>query len=86
MCDNGYPFTTEPNILKEMIAPTDFVGELVNEITGGAPVAQTLPDGSMTNIPWRPTKPKYSTNEIYFDIIEEIDCIIDAWVFFLIIK
>jgi len=78
MMDNGHPFTTEPNVLKEMIAPTDFVGELVNEITGAQAVSTQIPDGTMTNIPWRPTRPKYSTNEIYFDIIEEIDCTIDA--------
>lgn len=78
MMDNGHPFTTEPNVLKEMISPTDFVGELVNEITGAQAVSTQIPDGTMTNIPWRPTRPKYSTNEIYFDIIEEIDCTIDA--------
>eukprot|EP01102_Stenamoeba_stenopodia_P008024 TRINITY_DN2275_c0_g1_i1.p1 TRINITY_DN2275_c0_g1~~TRINITY_DN2275_c0_g1_i1.p1 ORF type:complete len:418 (+),score=72.55 TRINITY_DN2275_c0_g1_i1:178-1431(+) len=78
MMDNGHPFTTEPNVLKEMIAPTDFVGDLVNEITGAQAVSTQIPDGTMTNIPWRPTRPKYSTNEIYFDIIEEIDCTIDA--------
>lgn len=79
MMDNGYPFTTEFNVLKEMIAPSDFVADLAAEFTGTQGNQKTqLPDGSMTNIPWRPTRPKYSTNEIYFDIIEEIDCIIDV--------
>jgi len=31
-----------------------------------------LPDGSLSNTPWRKMGVKYATNEIYFDIVEEI--------------
>ena len=33
--------------------------------------------GVSSNIPWRKKGLKYTNNEIYFDIVEEIDCIID---------
>ena len=37
----------------------------------------TLPTGQLSNVPWRRTGVKYANNEAYFDVIEEIDCILD---------
>jgi AP-3 complex subunit mu len=36
-----------------------------------------LPTGQLSNVPWRRTGVKYTNNEAYFDVIEEIDAIID---------
>jgi AP-3 complex subunit mu len=104
MLDNGVPFTTEPNILREMIAPPNIITNVVGSLTGrlnnpflvlsflnffilqynkliktsgNSSVNEMLPDGSLTNIPWRKMGVKYTNNEIFFDITEEIDCIID---------
>merc|ERR1711907_834841 len=79
MMDNGFPLTTEPNILKSMILPPTTIGRMVGTVTGNsaATVVSELPDGTLSNVPWRKAGAKYSNNEIYFDIIEEIDCIID---------
>lgn len=40
-------------------------------------VSETLPTGQLSNVPWRRTGVKYTNNEAYFDVIEEIDAIID---------
>jgi AP-3 complex subunit mu len=40
-------------------------------------VSSTLPSGQLSNIPWRRTGVKYTNNEAYFDVIEEVDAIID---------
>lgn len=40
-------------------------------------LSETLPTGQLSNIPWRRSGVKYTTNEAYFDVIEEIDAIID---------
>jgi len=40
-------------------------------------VADQLPQGQLSNVPWRRTGVKYANNEAYFDIIEEIDAIVD---------
>lgn len=37
----------------------------------------TLPSGQLSNIPWRRSGVKYANNEAYFDVIEEVDAIID---------
>lgn len=40
-------------------------------------VSNTLPSNQLSNIPWRRLGAKYTNNEAYFDLIEEIDAIID---------
>lgn len=40
-------------------------------------MGDTLPTGQLSNIPWRRAGVKYTNNEAYFDVIEEIDAIID---------
>jgi len=77
MMDNGIPFTTEPNALMEMIPPHNKVQQLIGNITGNSKMSGVLPDGSLSNTPWRKSGVKYSTNEIYFDIVEEVDTTID---------
>lgn len=36
-----------------------------------------LPTGQLSVVPWRRTGVKYTNNEAYFDVVEEIDAIID---------
>jgi AP-3 complex subunit mu len=77
MMDYGYPFTTEPNVLKAMIAPPSVLSRLTTVATGKSFVSEELPDGTLSNMPWRQTGMKYSQNEIYLDIVEEIDGVFD---------
>jgi len=77
MLDNGFPLATEANILKELIRPPNMLRTVVNTVTGKSNVADTLPTGQLSNIPWRRAGVKYTNNEAYFDVIEEVDAIID---------
>lgn len=77
MLDNGYPLATESNVLKELIKPPNILRSVVNTVTGQSNVADTLPTGQLSNVPWRRTGVKYTSNEAYFDVTEEIDAIID---------
>jgi len=77
LMDNGIPFTTEPNSLVEIIPTSNIVNKVVGSITGQSRMTGAVGDGSLSNTPWRKTGVRYPTNEIYFDIVEEIDCIID---------
>lgn len=40
-------------------------------------MSSVLPSGQLSNVPWRRADVKYTNNEAYFDIIEEVDAIID---------
>ncbi|XP_074502545.1 AP-3 complex subunit mu-1 [Sebastes fasciatus] len=77
MLDNGFPLATESNVLKEMIKPPTILRSVVNTLTGSSNVGDTLPTGQLSNIPWRRAGVKYTNNEAYFDVIEEIDAILD---------
>ncbi|XP_039623867.1 AP-3 complex subunit mu-2 [Polypterus senegalus] len=77
MLDNGFPLATESNILKELIKPPTILRTMVNTITGSTNVGDQLPTGQLSVVPWRRTGVKYTNNEAYFDVVEEIDAIID---------
>lgn len=77
MLDNGFPLATESNILKELIKPPNILRTIANTVTGKSNMAGTLPTGQLSAIPWRRTGVKYTNNEAYFDVVEEVDAIID---------
>ena len=80
MLDNGFPMITEPNALNSLIAPPSMMQALAKTFTGKSSVSDTLGDGAMSVIPWRRSGVAYTANEILFDIMEEIDCIVERCV------
>lgn len=79
MVDYGWPLTTEPNALKAMIRPPSMMGKIQQAVTGAsnAVISDVLPNGTISNMPWRKSGVKYSQNEVYVDIVEEVDAIVD---------
>eukprot|EP00741_Cyanophora_paradoxa_P006502 tig00001003_g6293.t1 len=78
MLDNGMPLTTEPGILKSMILPPSLANRVLATVGNQSQVRSSLPEGTLGNIPWRRHGIRYASNEIYFDLIEEVDCILDS--------
>ena len=78
MLDHGYALTVEPNALKAMIPPPSIMGKLSGVMSGESGISDVLPDGTISSMPWRKTGVRYTQNEIYFDIEEEISGIVDA--------
>lgn len=80
MMDNGIPMTTEPNVLKTMIIPPTILGRVATSmgVSDKSNITADLPEGMLTSIWWRRKGVKYTNNEIYLDVIEEIDCSIDT--------
>ena len=60
----------------ETIAPACLKGKVVFKMSH-CRVSETLPTGQLSNVPWRRMGVKYTNNEAYFDLVEEIDAIID---------
>mmetsp|Transcript_44982 Transcript_44982/g.75052 ORF Transcript_44982/g.75052 Transcript_44982/m.75052 type:complete len:467 (+) Transcript_44982:257-1657(+) len=75
VCDSGMPCITELNILKDMIPPPSVMNRLSSAMSGnkGVVVSSDLPEGVLSNVPWRRAGVKHSSNEIFFDITEEVD-------------
>ncbi|PSS26636.1 AP-3 complex subunit mu like [Actinidia chinensis var. chinensis] len=79
MIDNGFPLTTEPNILRQMIAPPNIVSKMLSVVTGNrSNVSNTLPGATASCVPWRTTDLKHTNNEVYVDLVEEMDVIINS--------
>lgn len=80
MIDNGFPLTTEANILREMIAPPNIVSKMLSVVTGNSSnVSTTLPSATASRVPWRTTDLKHSSNEVYVDLVEEMDATINRY-------
>jgi len=77
LLDAGFPLVTEPNVLKELIRPTTILRSITNTVTGKGNVSENLPSGQLSNIPWRKASVKYTNNEAFFDIKENVNMIID---------
>ena len=75
--DNGFPLTMELNVLQDLIKPPNFLRSIRNQVTGETNHSEVLPTGQLSNVPWRRADVKYTNNDVYFDVIEEIDAIID---------
>lgn len=86
MIDNGFPLTTEPNILRDMIAPPNIVTKMLSVVTGNTSnVSDTLPGATSSCVPWRTTQLKHANNDVYVNLVEEMDAIINrhaAYFFF----
>lgn len=91
--DCGYPFTTDINQLQMIIAKPSLQSILYNNIlhtfnTTADTVGLHTPSNrysmsSISNsitskIPWRSSNIQYISNEIYFDIVESIDGMLDS--------
>ena len=42
-------------------------------------VSETLPGAIASFVPWRTTDPKYANNEVYVDLVEEMDATINTY-------
>lgn len=80
MVDYGWPLTTEANALKAIIRPPSIMSKISSAVFANTnvSVSNTLPSGTISNMPWRAAGVTYTKNEIYMDIVEEVDAIIDA--------
>jgi AP-3 complex subunit mu len=100
MLDSGYPLTTEPNALRDIVTPPSFFKKIL-AVAGSAGLVPSL-SASVTTasafdtiptriakvvstpfsspIPWRATGLRYNTNEIFFDLVEDLDCILSKYV------
>lgn len=76
MLDNGFPLTTEPNVLQAMIMKPTLVNKIVKTVARRKSVQETLPTGQLSSTHWRRAGVKYNSNECFIDIFEEVDAII----------
>jgi len=76
--------TTAPNALRDIVLPPSLLNKLLS--VAGANFNSTINSGSglsaaggafSSPIPWRKAGLKYTSNEVYFDIVEELQAIVN---------
>ncbi|KAJ3306601.1 AP-3 complex subunit mu-1 [Kappamyces sp. JEL0829] len=75
--DDGKPYITEVAILKQLVPPPSLLNTMISAVSIGQTPGPTS-TGMASRYPWRPNGLKYAHNEIFFDVVEELDCIIDG--------
>ena len=78
----GYPNTTSPKQLRDIVLPPSLLQKLLT-VTGVAGLGNTghaniTPFSSP--IPWRKAGLRYNNNEIYFDVTEELKAVVGPYV------
>jgi len=78
MVSYGLPLTTHPNALESIVPKPSILGTVKKAITGEGQVNEERDTATLTNIPWRRANVRYAQNEVYVDLVEEIDCILSS--------
>lgn len=75
----GYTMLTEPNALVTLVSPPSVLSRFTTFVTGQRTTfGDKLGAGATSIIPWRRSDVKYTANEIFFDLREEVDAIVEA--------
>ncbi|SJX65185.1 related to AP-3 adapter complex mu3A subunit [Sporisorium reilianum f. sp. reilianum] len=72
---DGNILTTEPNALKSLVLPPNWVGKLVKAV-GVSGLASAAPPPLMSPIAWRRANSKYTNNELYVDLVESLEGVV----------
>ncbi|KAK6339235.1 hypothetical protein TWF718_008657 [Orbilia javanica] len=78
MCDDGLPFNTEPNGLRDVVLPPSIMKKLLANVTlptGSLDPFRSTPS-TISTIPWRRANVKHTSNEMYLDLLETLYCTI----------
>jgi AP-3 complex subunit mu len=73
MIDNGFPITSELSLLRDLVKPPQNVMKAITDT-----VTRQDSGHGISPVPWRKLGIRYATNEIFFDLVEEMNCIIDV--------
>ena len=75
----GHPITTSPNALRDIVLPPSLITKILS-VTGvsglSGPTTNNLSAFS-SPIPWRKAGVRYNNNEVYFDIVETLDAVVN---------
>lgn len=78
----GRPLTTSSNALRDIVLPPSLLTKLLS--VAGANINATFNSGGgnpfSSSIPWRKANVRHNANEIYFDMVEELNAIVNKYV------
>jgi len=93
MADNGDPSCTEAAVLRAFVPAPHIFGALGEKLSSTKDITSSAAENSMSSmgsmpgmggggavvsVPWRRTGIKYAANEFFLDLVEDVDCIVEA--------
>ncbi|KAH9577241.1 Mu homology domain [Trypanosoma melophagium] len=76
LIDNGYPLTTEMHVLEELVVPPTLENKFRNVLDAPAKIKRR--GMGVRSVPWRDPSTRHRSSEIFFDVVEQLDCIVDS--------
>ncbi|CCM04021.1 uncharacterized protein FIBRA_06178 [Fibroporia radiculosa] len=74
----GHPLTTSQNALRDIVLPPSLLNKVLSVAgVSGLAAPSTNPQPFASPIPWRKAGVRYNNNEIYFDVVETLDAIVN---------
>ncbi|KAH9853898.1 clathrin adaptor mu subunit [Lenzites betulinus] len=74
----GHPLTTSPNALRDIVLPPTLLHKVLSVAgVSGLATSSASSHPFASPIPWRKAGVRYNNNEIYFDVVETLDAIIN---------
>ena len=77
----GHPLTTSSNALRDIVLPPTFLHKVLS-VAGVSGLASTSATSHpfASPIPWRKAGVRYNNNEIFFDVVETLEAIVNKFV------
>lgn len=75
----GHPLTTSPNALRDIVLPPSLISKIFS-VTGVSGLSRPTTDhlsAFSSPISWREAGVRYNNNEVYFDIVETLDAVVN---------
>lgn len=75
----GHPLTTSPNALRVIVIPPSLMTKIlsVTGVSGLTGPTMNSMSAFSSPIPWRRAGVRYNNNEVYFDIVETLDAVVN---------
>jgi AP-3 complex subunit mu len=75
----GHPLTTSPNALRDIVLPPSLITKIlsVTGVSGLSGPSTSNMSAFSSPIPWRKAGIRYNNNEVYFDIVETLDAVVN---------
>ncbi|CAD1813727.1 Adaptor complexes medium subunit family protein [Candida parapsilosis] len=76
MLDDGMPYITDFNKIRDSVSHTSLLSKIINEASKTTGLQPEVKQSFTTDIPWRRNNARHTNNEMYVDVIENVNMIL----------
>ncbi|KAI5968522.1 hypothetical protein CANMA_002267 [Candida margitis] len=76
MLDDGMPYITDFNKIRDLVSHTSLLSKIINEASRTTGLQPEVKQSFATDIPWRRSDARHTSNEMYVDVMETVNLIL----------